>query len=84
MKRLMRDLGELSGLDIDVASRRPPMADPAESRADLGRVGAAPSLGTMLRGWLGLGDAGDGRCRDAPGATPPTARRAETARPLGH
>ncbi len=54
MRRLVQDLGDLTGLDIVAAARCSQVRDPAGRR-----VGATLAA---LR-WLGLTPAGDGRCR---------------------
>ena len=66
MKHLLRDLGDLSGLDISMVGLLP------VDRAPISRDGPAERPGTATRPaalrekvarWMGIGLARDGRCR---------------------
>lgn len=60
MRRLVQDLGDLTGLDIVVAARCALVRD-AAAQPDRAPTGAALAL-EVLR-WLGLAPASGGRCR---------------------
>ncbi len=76
MMRFMRDLGDLTGLDIVAATRCAPVQAAVASPQD-GEAGATPSRNALR--WLGLTSVGDGRCRG--GGSPhaePVRRRASS------
>ena len=72
MMRFMRDLGDLTGLDIVARDRCAPVQGAVASPQD-GAAGATLSRSALR--WLGLTPADDGRCRGGGSAHAESVRR---------